>query len=170
MNLLYNLLSDVDPVCASKQKPWVQSSWSSRPYVRDLRCRSSQPPGSARAAPSPLPAGTPLQNNLGELWSLLNFLMPEVFERLEDFEQWFQFGELGEEGADAAILAQEQQHRVGATPSASLPAGNLRNLIRSRATNRHSSEQLLPERRRKAPGTGVHERQHRARRRPSDTR
>lgn len=59
-----------------------------------------------------MPAGTPLQNNLGELWSLLNFLMPEVFERLEDFEQWFQFGELGEEGADAAILAQEQQHRV----------------------------------------------------------
>ncbi len=77
-----------------------------------LTVPASHPPGSVRPAPSPVPAGTPLQNNLGELWSLLNFLMPEVFERLEDFEQWFQFGELGEEGADAVILAQEQQHRV----------------------------------------------------------
>jgi SWI/SNF-related matrix-associated actin-dependent regulator of chromatin subfamily A member 5 len=24
--------------------------------------------------------GTPLQNNLHELWSLLNFLMPDVFD------------------------------------------------------------------------------------------
>ena len=33
--------------------------------------------------------GTPLQNNLGELWSLLNFLLPKVFSSSEDFEKWF---------------------------------------------------------------------------------
>jgi ATP-dependent DNA helicase len=33
--------------------------------------------------------GTPLQNNLAELWSLLNFLMPEIFNDLEVFEEWF---------------------------------------------------------------------------------
>lgn len=27
--------------------------------------------------------GTPLQNNLAELWSLLNFLLPEVFDDLK---------------------------------------------------------------------------------------
>ena len=32
------------------------------------------------------PAGTPLQNNLAELWSLLNFLLPDVFSSLENFE------------------------------------------------------------------------------------
>ena len=29
--------------------------------------------------------GTPLQNDIGELWSLLNFLMPALFESKEDF-------------------------------------------------------------------------------------
>ncbi|XP_042214025.1 chromatin-remodeling complex ATPase chain Iswi-like isoform X2 [Homarus americanus] len=33
--------------------------------------------------------GTPLQNNLHELWSLLNFLLPEVFSSSEDFDSWF---------------------------------------------------------------------------------
>uniref|UniRef100_A0A6P6Y4G1 Chromatin structure-remodeling complex subunit snf21-like n=1 Tax=Dermatophagoides pteronyssinus TaxID=6956 RepID=A0A6P6Y4G1_DERPT len=34
--------------------------------------------------------GTPLQNNLSELWSLLNFLMPLTFNSNEDFERWFE--------------------------------------------------------------------------------
>ncbi|KAJ1930665.1 chromatin remodeling complex Adenosinetriphosphatase [Tieghemiomyces parasiticus] len=33
--------------------------------------------------------GTPLQNNLVELWSLLNFLLPDVFRSAEDFDTWF---------------------------------------------------------------------------------
>lgn len=33
--------------------------------------------------------GTPLQNNLHELWSLLNFLLPDVFNSSDDFDQWF---------------------------------------------------------------------------------
>lgn len=33
--------------------------------------------------------GTPLQNNLGELWALLNFLLPKVFNSCDDFEKWF---------------------------------------------------------------------------------
>ena len=33
--------------------------------------------------------GTPLQNSLMELWSLLHFLMPNVFENHRDFKEWF---------------------------------------------------------------------------------
>lgn len=30
-----------------------------------------------------------LQNNLEELWALLNFLLPNIFNSSEDFSQWF---------------------------------------------------------------------------------
>ncbi|XP_075395283.1 SWI/SNF-related matrix-associated actin-dependent regulator of chromatin subfamily A member 1 isoform X1 [Tenrec ecaudatus] len=33
--------------------------------------------------------GTPLQNNLHELWALLNFLLPEVFHSADEFDSWF---------------------------------------------------------------------------------
>ncbi|KAL3657694.1 hypothetical protein V7S43_017269 [Phytophthora oleae] len=33
--------------------------------------------------------GTPLQNSLPELWALLNFLLPTIFESVDTFEQWF---------------------------------------------------------------------------------
>ena len=33
--------------------------------------------------------GTPLQNNLTELWALLNFLLPKIFSSADDFENWF---------------------------------------------------------------------------------
>mmetsp|Transcript_28309 Transcript_28309/g.91294 ORF Transcript_28309/g.91294 Transcript_28309/m.91294 type:complete len:384 (+) Transcript_28309:118-1269(+) len=33
--------------------------------------------------------GTPLQNNLNELWALLNFLLPDIFASEADFESWF---------------------------------------------------------------------------------
>eukprot|EP01084_Bolivina_argentea_P215136 365224_1 len=33
--------------------------------------------------------GTPLQNNLNELWSLLNFILPSIFDSAQSFESWF---------------------------------------------------------------------------------
>ena len=54
-------------------------------------------------------AGTPLQNNLGELWSLLHFLLPDMFNSLSDFEQWFDFGDVEAEDADAAAAMQRDQ-------------------------------------------------------------
>lgn len=33
--------------------------------------------------------GTPIQNSLQELWSLLNFLLPNIFNSVENFEDWF---------------------------------------------------------------------------------
>ena len=30
-----------------------------------------------------------LQNNLAELWSLLNFILPDIFNDLDSFQEWF---------------------------------------------------------------------------------
>jgi ATP-dependent helicase STH1/SNF2 len=55
--------------------------------------------------------GTPLQNNLPELWSLLNFLLPDVFGSAQDFEKWFNMP-LKKYGAPEkdADLSEESKH------------------------------------------------------------
>ncbi|XP_041865622.1 lymphoid-specific helicase [Melanotaenia boesemani] len=52
--------------------------------------------------------GTPLQNNLAELWSLLNFLLPEVFDDLKSFESWFDINTLGE--SENVVVAEREQN------------------------------------------------------------
>ncbi|KAG2222491.1 hypothetical protein INT45_012805, partial [Circinella minor] len=50
--------------------------------------------------------GTPLQNNLHELWALLNFLLPDVFNSSEAFDEWFTG-----QGTDQKKVV-EQLHKV----------------------------------------------------------
>jgi superfamily II DNA or RNA helicase len=45
--------------------------------------------------------GTPLQNNLHELWALLNYLLPDVFSSAEDFDEWFRIH--GEQAQDQML-------------------------------------------------------------------
>ncbi|XP_027916125.1 chromatin structure-remodeling complex protein SYD [Vigna unguiculata] len=54
--------------------------------------------------------GTPLQNNLEELWALLNFLLPNIFNSSEDFSQWFNkpFESAGDSSPDEALLSEEE--------------------------------------------------------------
>ena len=52
--------------------------------------------------------GTPLQNNLHELWALLNFLLPEVFGSAGQFEEWFGTGTDGEDNVEVV----QQLHKV----------------------------------------------------------
>lgn len=56
--------------------------------------------------------GTPLQNNLAELWSLLNFLLPEIFDDLDTFESWFDVKELQHQDGTEKFLKQEQEKHV----------------------------------------------------------
>lgn len=61
--------------------------------------------------------GTPLQNSLPELWSLLNFLLPTIFHSVENFEQWFNkpFANTGEEvkmNEEETLLVIQRLHKV----------------------------------------------------------
>jgi len=61
--------------------------------------------------------GTPLQNKLPELWSLLNFLLPSIFKACDTFEQWFNApfattGEKVELNEEETILIIRRLHKV----------------------------------------------------------
>ena len=57
--------------------------------------------------------GTPLQNSLPELWALLNFLLPTIFNSVETFDQWFNkpFSQFGTNGDDSSseIVSNEEK-------------------------------------------------------------
>lgn len=61
--------------------------------------------------------GTPLQNNLPELWSLLNFLLPKIFNSCKTFEEWFNapFANTGEKvelNEEELLLIIRRLHKV----------------------------------------------------------
>ena len=53
--------------------------------------------------------GTPLQNNLHELWALLNFLLPDIFSSAEQFDEWFN---LGVDDVDAKKTMIDTLHKI----------------------------------------------------------
>ena len=48
--------------------------------------------------------GTPLQNNLHELWALLNFLLPDIFGNSEEFDSWFNTKKMGDDKSVITML------------------------------------------------------------------
>lgn len=52
--------------------------------------------------------GTPLQNNLGELWALLNFVLPKIFNSVKTFDEWFNTPFSSTGGMDKMELNEEE--------------------------------------------------------------
>ena len=53
--------------------------------------------------------GTPLQNNLPELWALLNFVLPNIFKSVKSFDEWFNTPFANTGGQDKMELSEEEQ-------------------------------------------------------------
>ncbi|KAF3395733.1 Chromatin structure-remodeling complex subunit snf21 [Penicillium rolfsii] len=53
--------------------------------------------------------GTPLQNNLPELWALLNFVLPNIFKSVKSFDEWFNTPFANTGGQDRMDLTEEEQ-------------------------------------------------------------
>jgi len=82
--------------------------------IRELNALVGTKPAIDGGCSKLLLTGTPLQNDLAELWSLLNFLLPQVFSSLAFFQSVFEL-----EGGDGTpadeskiVMLQEEQNIV----------------------------------------------------------
>jgi ATP-dependent DNA helicase len=83
--------------------------------IKNLNCRLIRELQEYKSANRLLITGTPLQNNLTELWSLLHFLMPTIFDKLESFESWFDFSALKEKNGVEQILSEDRKKNLVAS-------------------------------------------------------
>ena len=56
--------------------------------------------------------GTPIQNTLDELWSLLNFVNPAIFDDLTVFQRWFGFRDIGQKTQETDILLEQRKNQT----------------------------------------------------------
>ncbi|QIX00636.1 hypothetical protein AMS68_006153 [Peltaster fructicola] len=107
-------------ICMNDRKHLAHFGWK---YIiideghrlKNLNCRLIQELQSYQSANRLLITGTPLQNNLAELWSLLHFLMPNIFDKLESFEAWFDFSALKEKNGYEQILSEDRKKNLVAS-------------------------------------------------------
>lgn len=81
-----------------RRKPWVYMILDEAHHIKNFRSQRWQTLLGFNSQRRLLLTGTPLQNNLMDLWSLMNFLMPNglvdvpgagAFANIKDFQDWF---------------------------------------------------------------------------------
>jgi ATP-dependent DNA helicase len=88
--------------------------WRAGHRLKNFDCKLLRELKAIPTANKLLLSGTPLQNSLPELWSLLHFLLPDVFSSLDQFQSWFDFtGIVRTDGADDehARRIADEEHR-----------------------------------------------------------
>ncbi|KAI8147758.1 SNF2 family N-terminal domain-containing protein [Fennellomyces sp. T-0311] len=80
--------------------------------IKNLNCKLIKELKSYSSANRLLLTGTPLQNNLAELWSLLNFLLPDIFDDLDMFQSWFDFSDIHQKSGQDRIMREEEEDRI----------------------------------------------------------
>ncbi|XP_011301308.1 lymphocyte-specific helicase-like [Fopius arisanus] len=80
--------------------------------IKNAECQLLQALKTCESSNRLLLTGTPLQNNLKELWSLLHFLMPQIFSDLAVFESWFDVKDFQHEEGTNRIIQQEEERKV----------------------------------------------------------
>lgn len=80
--------------------------------IKNRNCRLLRELKSLKSISRLLLTGTPIQNSLEELWSLLNFCSPAIFDDLEVFQSWFDFKNIGQDTSVDDILDVEENDRI----------------------------------------------------------
>ncbi|RCI02341.1 hypothetical protein CU098_009814 [Rhizopus stolonifer] len=81
-------------------------------YIVNMNCRLIRELKTYSSANRLLLTGTPLQNNLSELWSLLNFLLPDIFDDLDMFQSWFDFSDINVKSGQDRIMKEEEEDNI----------------------------------------------------------
>lgn len=96
-----------------RQYDWLYIVVDEGHRLKNLNCRLIRELKTYTSANRLLLTGTPLQNNLQELWSLLNFLLPDIFDDLSMFEGWFNFdASINASDTDGLIERQQDNNIV----------------------------------------------------------
>ena len=96
-------------VNALKKVPWRFLIIDEAHRIKNERAQISKTVRLLKTENRLLVTGTPLQNNLHELWALLNFLLPDVFASAERFDELFN---LQSSDRDKTQMLVEQLHRL----------------------------------------------------------
>ena len=72
-----------------KRKRWVYLVLDEAQHIKNFKSQRWQTLLAFNTQRRLLLTGTPLQNSVMELWSLMHFLMPAVFQSQREFREWF---------------------------------------------------------------------------------
>lgn len=111
--------------------------------LKNLECKLVQELKSYQSANRLLLTGTPLHNNLKELWSLLNFILPEIFDDYSSFEQWFDLSSVTAATDSAAALSTAQAQHIVTSLHAILKPFLLRRVKSEVETNLPKKKEYL---------------------------
>ncbi|KAK1443171.1 helicase srcap-related [Babesia gibsoni] len=72
-----------------KRKSWVYMVLDEAQNIKNFNSKRWQTLLTFNTVGRILLTGTPLQNSLQELWSLMHFILPEIFSSHSEFKEWF---------------------------------------------------------------------------------
>ncbi|OQE41053.1 hypothetical protein PENCOP_c005G01070 [Penicillium coprophilum] len=104
-------------ICMNDRKFLAQYQWryivvDEGHRLKNMNCKLIKELLTYNSANRLLITGTPLQNNISELWSLLHFLLPEVFNDLNSFEGWFDFSSVLDNKGQADLVEKRKRNLV----------------------------------------------------------
>ncbi|KAJ5950542.1 SNF2-related protein [Penicillium vulpinum] len=104
-------------ICMNDRKFLAQYQWryivvDEGHRLKNMNCKLIKELLTYNSANRLLITGTPLQNNISELWSLLHFLLPEVFNDLNSFEGWFDFSSVLDNKGQAELVEKRKRNLV----------------------------------------------------------
>lgn len=80
--------------------------------LKNFDCKLSRELKKIGALNRLLLTGTPLHNNLSELWALLNFILPDIFDDVDSFIDWFDLSDIGTSQTEEGRPNAEQKNSM----------------------------------------------------------